>query len=904
MPALKEQQAALHRQEVLSQKSQWLGGVDFRSVHLEEESHPSSSNTQQHQQQQQQQPKGIYAVYKQATLAFRDGLVKLLPKKFRLSSVDDYKKASDWVLEKTAAVADYYEASATRGNNSRNRKSAPKVILIDEAIFRHLDVTIRHRQQQMTKHGDNDKGHQYILYVLSYCREVLEYSHRIAHLVLQSSQKSTSRALCHKTVPSSTSEDAWEIGSKEEEDKEPFSFMPPPPNPPPPCPMDSAGNSEDLIQADDRFQCIAFLETMDRLMGIVRERFDRVKAICILDGIEDANDKKLLHTLMEASIASNTATECIQSTWAELTLEQPHIRNFYDVLAIVFICPLLSAASMQEKHDILSHDSPRYPHALTHFVGDVIEACFTCDGLDTTRALRSFAERVSMPDGGWEKDFFLEEAAALARDISDLIMEPSSHKIRSTFLRGYKYIGRQHCILNTQKVLQASLAFLKHKGDDGPKALAKAGCHTFERSWHEDQRPARGTQCLDRLLVSEILPELVAACQVEDRYRLPVQNNSGVYRLIPLLHSLDRLLKGRLGSAVPIHVAFGFHAMLTSILAMQGNMHLERLGSKGESASLNLFDQLKGASRTMEHCALLALFENILKPRWKPISPTSRRNAYWNPIVAGSFCVYSVYMGMVSGNMFLRIDDVRTVLHCYNALRTCGLVEPIAFLDWIDGIFAETPSVWFAGKNTARGDFAKNFLIGTGLSVRDVSVLVAMVKSENGIRIDKYRFVDDRRKDLTFTRSMGMDLSTTHYSQGCRVLFRKDYAGFDYNEDGSDPASREGRFSPSGAAIGDTTECETVIAKACHAFRCDIDAFGGGFVDLTGAGWVFKDFLKALSSSLEWEDGSDVSNWLHVFGELDFRPSDRLDQSRQVASKMTDYFAKAERNAFALSHGI
>ena len=380
-------------------------------------------------------PTGTYATYKNSTISFRDGLSKILPKKFRLRAVDDFKRAADWILEKSATLADEYEMCRLDHGQNPNKNATdhfptqrkqPKqqqqnvLLRMDPLLLNHLDVSIRLRQEQARKHGHNCAGHGYILSVLNYCRDVLSFSKHVVHRLTESQTMhtmvvtSTTKGCEHVSMTwrsIARPQDAWELGDVTnsphrnraptnknevtvETTNEEFSSpsrpkMPSRPHSPSGETLGRHGTgSDDLVNADDRFQCIAFLSTMDRLVGVVRDRFDTVKEVCMLNkGFQnngDDDDPRLLHHLMEASIATNLCMECVQSTWAQLSLEHPHVRTMYDLIALVFVFPEID----QNKYpDLFEHSSTRYPHLILHFVADIIESCFSMEeGLDASKA--------------------------------------------------------------------------------------------------------------------------------------------------------------------------------------------------------------------------------------------------------------------------------------------------------------------------------------------------------------------------------------------------------------------------------------------------------------------------------------------------------------------------------------
>lgn len=901
--------------------------------------------------EQQQQPQGVYAIYKNATEVFRDGLRKLLPKhKSRLKSIDDFKRGADLILKQSAAWADAYE---NRDHNNR-KQHLPKNLpcLVDALVFTSLDTSIRLREEQARRHyGGGDSGHRYVISVLAYCREVLHYSNQITKLLLRHCSNATTTAASSLSLSSSprassprscmSIDDVWDFEPKtnhppkecksEHENQETTTPL----RVPRPLPLASPSSSasgrydgnEDLIHANDRFQCIALLATMDRLMGVIRNRFDDVKRVCLERNIhlddaekeiqEEENDQqqpKILYLLMEASIAANLCIDCVKSTWAELTLEHAHIRSFYDLLAIVFVLPVLSSNNLSHTEitayvaTFCSSKQRRHQdaqHLVTHFIGDVIEACFAVDGLDFSKAINAFGRSkvLGLEDGGWEKQLLLEEARKLAWDVSDIVMERGSHKIRSTFLRDYKFIGaRRRCILNTQKVLQQVFEFMPPRKTgtsiDGvcwSEAIVKAAQNSFDFEWHEDKNPARELRSLDRLLAGEILPGLMATCFGQTQAN--IRSNPGAERLLPLLYSLDEYLTNDVGGPVPMHITFGFHAILISIMALEGNGHIKRLVSTAKTAFLGRFvksnDLYKGDKR---HASVLKLVASILKPTL--VSELQLERSLWNPFLAGALCLYSIYTPMVLSLSYTFAKVLRPVLHLYNAMRCLKVVKTIEFVDFLDNILSENPGIWFAGKSIERGEWTKNFLLGTGLGVRDVSFILGCVKEDNGIRVSYKRYCHDRNNSFSFGYSMVEMVRARDFSKGSRILFFKIYSDREGNDE--DMSSSLDSYNMD----GDVTECEVFIAKACRALRDDIELFGGSFIDITSMGCPFKAFTEVLAKQLEWDDVENDNNWIDLFGRLDFGNDSEYKEVNQIARLMEEYFGKIKRKEYTFLSGI
>ena len=417
--------------------------------------------------QEQVQPKGIYAIYKQSTQDFRDSLAKLLPKSFRLVTIQDFKRGADHVMEQSLLGLQQQKQQGLSRNNSKRRSNSR--IMIDESILESLGTSIRYRKAQARKYNCNDAGHAYMIAVLEYCRDVLYLANDVTRRQQQERAKqrqTTNQVGFRALVEEDGSQDVW---SSATDYYSQWINKPEPPCLPTASEETLCGSHDDnFIQGDDRFQCIAFLETMDHLMGVVRGHFDETKQLCIMENLLDklknrnGDDDTCRHlkqqvvvSLMQGAIATNLCMECVQTTWAELTLEHAHIRSLYDLLALVFVLPNLrdkaecqgnGVDDTQRFHDVLTFTNERYPHMLLHFVADVVEACFAVGGLDISKALGAYGSKLGLPEGDWERELFLEEAEQMASHIAGLVLESntafgSQHKIRQSWLDDYKFIG-------------------------------------------------------------------------------------------------------------------------------------------------------------------------------------------------------------------------------------------------------------------------------------------------------------------------------------------------------------------------------------------------------------------------------------------------------------------------------
>ena len=872
-------------------------------------------------------PTGVYAVYKKATEAVRDGLATLLPKGFRLKCLDDYKRGANMIVQRSI------EISNSKGKDTH-------LVMVEQSVFDSLNLSIRLREQQAQKHGDCCEGHQYIIQVLKYCREVLKFNNEVVesarvipnedgsqrkkaksskkgkhiknppcrsplkvlqdnpdtplktkdtnqedglkhnvslvqektYRVTNSVQDAQQTNVSNNNECDATGEDAE--GAKDAKEitydsiaqhirqlhqqlkqlqipKSDTNSMPQSPE------SILLAADVDLVTADDRFQCIAFLETMDELMGKVQDQFDDVKRTCL----EDFDSNEPIYRLMEASIATNIYVAEVKSTWAELTLEHGHIRHFFDVVAIVFVLPTLSAAKYE---DVFATNTKDQPHIVTNLIGDLVEACFKSDGMDIDEALMGFRNSVPIPDGNWEKESLMEEAQVMLNDVYEILTEQGSHKIRMSFLSHYKHIGGKRCILNTAKVTQQVFQYMaaaENVFEVCPEA-AKAGQKTFQFTFHEDKNPVRGIRCeLDQLLATEIIPQMISGSY--DKHFQATKNAGPLNRICTLLSDMDEYEREFMGDSVPVHMTFALHAILTSILSMQGNGSVERLATKAKSYVCDYLDGLdqsrKNFHTKVPEGATLRMALKAFSPELNNIPNSDLPYAYWNPVVAGSLCTLVVYTGINVSVKFLRFGFYSGV-HLYNALRDSGVLEDeLPSFEIISNIFAKSTSIAIPDRRPKRGDYCKTYLHGRGYSLRDVLYIIDSMKRSFGIQTNHSRFVNDRSKTIRRDAKHARGLRSSDHSHGFAALFAA-------NALTSDNLSHEiSNAHPNSYTIG----CDVYVAQACRAVRADLALYGGNYPDFIKMATEIGGCLTDIVQQLGFDEETDYA--LSILAQLDFQ---------------------------------
>jgi hypothetical protein len=270
------------------------------------------------------------------------------------------------------------------------------------------------------------------------------------------------------------------------------------------------------------------------------------------------------------------------------------------------------------------------------------------------------------------------------------------------------HIGGNKCILNTQCIVQ-KLMDLIH---DNTKLVGKPG---FWGSYYdEDTNPARRIRGdLDEPFAGIIMPELIELCKVAPFRYLPEKA-----QLVTVLDLLHEHVRGDRTRAVPISLTFGLHAILTSILFLQGDGDVARVAACSKASFTTLFEQLNVVSdKSKKPCNSPDFYRNVnlfmnlhyvAKPVYEKFDPRQmddnskfgnvkfQRLAFWNPVVGGGYLLYAKYMcsiGLGSATID-SLGQLRMSLHLYNAMKHRDPSFKIALLDDLDKAFAHSKNVW------------------------------------------------------------------------------------------------------------------------------------------------------------------------------------------------------------------
>jgi hypothetical protein len=379
-------------------------------------------------------------------------------------------------------------------------------------------------------------------------------------------------------------------------------------------------------------------------------------------------------------------------------------------------------------------------HIALNFAAKIVESCFHNRGDKMLPGIvKKFVRTSGLPLREVEKQargihmivsletqLAFEEPmnASLNRNFAKLGMHPHM------WLRQSGYIGGGACILNTQNIAQK----LMDSMEDGKKPVAKPGFWGPE--FDENSNPAKSIRGgLDEAFAASILPELMGICQ-----RTPFSCLPERAQLLTVLDLLYHHVKGDRTSPIPVALTFGLHAMLTSVMVLQGNGDLVRIASFAKQSYNTLFAQLDDLSdhtnppeNAPNFYWNVGMFKNLVNfaksvpatydTRVVSLDPAiSERLAFWNPLIGGEYMLYGTYMCSIGvGSATIdSLGQLRFSLHLYNALKQRDPTIKVPFLHNIDKVFAKTKAVWVGGR-PEKGSYCKNFWLAWGMSIGEAT---------------------------------------------------------------------------------------------------------------------------------------------------------------------------------------
>ena len=699
---------------------------------------------------------GMYYTYKLKTQSFRDRIQRLLPKSIRLKSVSDLSQASDLIFDQAVASLDGSHGNDNSNGEVKNNKNsvASMNFAIPHEIIKDLDESIRLRSEVGKRFVHNtDDGHAFMLSTLEYCRKKLKQARSIIKIKGKSTQDSV-RSITDTQQSDELNSDSNRFERLADSDDEEgdgkdgtiitedmikegtFPTLSPPAEP-----KENYSIEEDLIQGSDRFQACTFLVSIERHMELVSRHFESLKEVMRNQSDEknsmENKQKEDAHLLLLLKIltAANMAIESVQNMEAALATDRPHLSNFYNIIAVVFLSDYIDAIEkMMNKRE---HEND---YLVKRFVGKIVEIVFHNKGGDDEldRVVKNFVRKSKLP---FENIYY---RARLIRQIVysdtvttveeklnfELLALYSKISTPRSWLGEFHFIGGDRSILNTQKIAQQTFDIISSRG----KIIKHS--RVLGDLWIEDEVPAKRVRGdLDEFLVSGVLPELVFWCMYGYSPLKLLPNNKELLTMMSLIraHVEKNFNKSGENLQLPVSISltFGLHVMLISIFTLQGNGDVKRLAKCTEKSFKKMFEQYDEASKSYvvqnipiirSKMATFKKLQYMVKPLGTPVSDKSEQYAFWNPVVGGQLLLFATYsINLALGATVVDcIGQLRITLHLYNALKENELIQDDEGLlvKLLHNVFEKSRVIW-VGSRSVKGEFEKKYIISAGAGLEE-----------------------------------------------------------------------------------------------------------------------------------------------------------------------------------------
>ncbi len=241
----------------------------------------------------------------------------------------------------------------------------------------------------------------------------------------------------------------------------------------------------------------------------------------------------------------------------------------------------------------------------------------------------------------------------------------------------------------------------------------------FGKMWDEEYNPANSIPGdLDELFYGSILPELLEWSKSRgNRHTAPLDLiEPYTPQTLPILYMLRNHMKENQNRPVLASLAFGMHCILTSIIELQGEGIVAKHATNAEKSWNVLFENLKQHGRdsdTPNHDSFytnVSRFANLHKlptPIGDPSTAKSAQMTFFNRLMAGSYLLFANYVvGIALGSCTVgSIDQLRFVLHLYNAFNKIGHFENLSLLEDVHKVFKQNKAVWVLERQPDCGEF-------------------------------------------------------------------------------------------------------------------------------------------------------------------------------------------------------
>ncbi len=635
----------------------------------------------------------IYQVYKAATTRFKEQLANLIPAKtFDLNLVNSFLDAADYISEND--------------------------IPIDDSILRNLRLAISVRKKYAQNLVDGgDEGHSYFVLVLNYCLGVLKQCKIVSRPKNDNSKKDDeddSDEFCNRFDALSMLEDDEDEDS-EGEDEDITSTRPEPPS--------KEYSYDDLMHFPDQAKCLLFFETIAFFAHDYTRLLKNLKETMRMEAKGEFPTEYVPVEVLCQGISANLMIRNIQELENELYVECPALKESpYRVLVCSFMSPLVNMLS----NDVKSK-SPRAKQwnddFAFAFLADVVEAVFRCRQQYIVGIAERFTQRWKVSDGNrilWlaviTARTVMKNAGAKAEtdlwadsldEKCDVMLEMTPKWLREDEEdKLWASINGDNSILNTMKLFDGFASDLCPKPNEETDEFVRLLATVWSGNVWKDSNPASSIRGdLDAILLS-MLTHFTQSKWRFDGGDFPMRN-----QMLPLV---DLFRKGGEFKPKPsFALIFALHAMLMSIFELQGDGDIFRI----RDLSKKSFDRFM--SQAGEHIdsdipcsykreAILKLItstKGVVEKsddadfaKFYPVTSDEHHDLLiWNPMSAGMLLAYTnIYLSLDGGLFAMSLNqEVRVVLHLYNALRSHGLVDDdLPLLADIDRYFEKTKCMW------------------------------------------------------------------------------------------------------------------------------------------------------------------------------------------------------------------
>ena len=194
---------------------------------------------------------------------------------------------------------------------------------------------------------------------------------------------------------------------------------------------------------------------------------------------------------------------------------------------------------------------------------------------------------------------------------------------------------------------------------------------------------------MDALLIKMIM------CILESKWRMDGRAVPNEKKMLPLVHAIRVGTEGGLKSKPSFTLIFSLHLMLSSLVDLQGDGDVSRIGSIAKSAYGKFMSQTKEhleldipCNFEREECLKFILDTKRVAERVycegdppdrmdDMISPEIFDLLFWNPLCAGLFLGYTtIYLSLEEEFTAMTTScETIAILHLYNALEVRGGVD-------------------------------------------------------------------------------------------------------------------------------------------------------------------------------------------------------------------------------------